>query len=82
MNIQNLTQQEVEQLQMLLNKMNPKPTEKVYFDPVNKMIDDIIDNFDFKRVHSVMEHLNWKWVDKGIPSIDDLKDTSLKRTIV
>ena len=77
MNIQNLTQQEVEQLQMLLNKLNPpRFTERVYLDPVNKMIDDIIENFDFKRVHSVMEHLNWKWIDKGVPSIDDLKDTA------
>ena len=65
MNIQNLTNQEVEQLQMLLNKLNPpRFTERVYLDPVNKMIDDIIENFDFKRVHSVMEHINWKWIDK------------------
>ena len=77
MNIQNLTQQEVEQLQMLLNKLNPpRFTERVYLDPVNKMIDDIIDNFDFKRVHSVMEHLNWQWAGKDIPSIDNLKDTA------
>ena len=47
MNIKNLNQQELEQLQMLLNKMNPQPTEKVYLDPVNKMIDEIMDEFDF-----------------------------------
>ena len=55
MNIQNLNQNELEQLQMLLNKMNPQPTEKVYLDPVNKMIDDIMDEFDFNRVETVME---------------------------
>ena len=62
MNIQNLNQNELEQLQMLLNKMNSNPTEKVYLDPVNKMIDDIIENFDFNRVETVMEFLGWKWV--------------------
>jgi hypothetical protein len=62
MNIQNLNQNELEQLQMLLNKMNSNPTEKVYLDPVNKMIDDIIENFDFNRVETVMEFLGWKWI--------------------
>jgi hypothetical protein len=36
MNIQNLNADELKQLQSLLNKMNPNPTEKVYLDPVNK----------------------------------------------
>ena len=53
MNIKNLNQQELEQLQMLLNKMNPQPTEKVYLDPVNKMIDEIMDEFDFNRIETV-----------------------------
>ncbi len=34
MNIQNLNSEELKQLQSLLNKMNPNPTEKVYLDPV------------------------------------------------
>lgn len=29
---------------------------------------DILDSFDFKRVHDVMEHLNWTWVNEGVPS--------------
>jgi len=45
MNIQNLNTEELEQLQTLLNKMNPpQPTEKIYLDPVNEMIDNITEN--------------------------------------
>lgn len=67
MNIQNLNQQELEQLQLLLNKMNPpQPIEKIYLDPVNKMIDGIMEEFNFARVQSVMEHLNWKWVGEHV----------------
>lgn len=76
MNIQNLNQSELEQLQMLLNKMNLNPTEKVYLDPVNKMIDDIMDEFDFNRVETVMEFMDWKWAgDEGLEyvTVDMLK---------
>ena len=67
MNIQNLNQQELEQLQLLLNKMNPpQPIEKIYLGPVNKMIDGIMEEFNFARVQSVMEHLNWKWVGEHV----------------
>jgi hypothetical protein len=43
MNIQNLNPQELEQLQTLLNKMNPQPQLDV--DPVEQMIEDIMDEF-------------------------------------
>ena len=66
MNIQNLNSEELKQLQSLLNKMNPNPTEKVYLDPVNKMIDDIMDEFNFAKVQNVMDHLNWKWVGEYV----------------
>ena len=59
MEISNLNSEELKQLQMLLNKMNP--TEKVYLDPVNKMIDEIMDEFNFAKVQNAMDHLNWKW---------------------
>ena len=58
MNIQNLNPQELEQLQTLLNKMNPQPTEP---DPVEKMIDSIMENFDFKEVQRAMDLLDWQW---------------------
>ena len=66
MNIQNLNSEELKQLQSLLNKMNPNPTEKVYLDPVNKMIDDIMDEFNFAKVQNVMDHLDWKWVGEYV----------------
>lgn len=74
MNIQNLNQQEVEQLQALLNKMNPtQPAAKVYLDPVNKMIDDIVDAFDFDKVQITMDYLGWKWVGKYV-TVEMLKE--------
>ena len=64
MNIQNLNQQELEQLQTLLNKMNePTPT---YQDPVEKMIEDIMENFNWNRVQYVMDYLDWKWGGKYV----------------
>ena len=60
MDIQNLTPQEIEQLQTLLNKMKwiKVPSEP---DPVEKMIDSIMENFDFNQVQSVMDYLDWEW---------------------
>ena len=67
MNIENLDTAELKQLQFLLNKMNPnQPTEKLYLDPVNKMIDEILDGFNFDRVQITMDYLNWKWVGERV----------------
>ena len=60
MDIQNLTPQELEQLQTLLNKMNPQP-QPTELDPVEKMIEGIMENFDFKQVQRAMDLLDWKW---------------------
>ena len=73
MNIQNLNSEELKQLQSLLNKMNPQPAEKVYLDPVNQMIDESIDEFDFNRVQRAMDYLNWKWVGESV-TVDMLKE--------
>lgn len=59
MNIQNLNPQELEQLQTLLNKMNPQPQLDV--DPVEQMIDGIMDHFNFGRVQHAMGLLDWEW---------------------
>ena len=59
MNIQNLNPQELEQLQTLLNKMNPQP--QLEFNPVEQMIDGIMENFEWKRVQSTMDYLDWQW---------------------
>jgi hypothetical protein len=40
----------------------------------NKLIDDILNEFDFIICHKVMVHLNWSWFSiNGIPTIEDLK---------
>lgn len=38
-----------------------------------KMIQDIIDEFDFDTCHRVMKFLNWEWVSCGVPSVNELK---------
>lgn len=60
MDIQNLTPQEIEQLQTLLNKMKwiKVPSEPT---PVEQMIDSIMENFDFKEVQRAMDLLDWEW---------------------
>ncbi len=73
MNIQNLNPQELEQLQTLLNKMNPQPQLDV--DPVEEMIDGIIKHFDFKRVQEVMDYLDWEWRGEYV-TIAMLKETA------
>jgi hypothetical protein len=77
MNIENLNPEELRTLQRLLNKMNPMhPTDVTYtFDPVNKMIDDIMDAFDFDKVQRTMDYLRWKWAGEYVP-VEMLKQTA------
>lgn len=40
-------------------------------------IDEILDNFDFERVHNVMVHLDWEWSSTaGVPGISNLRKRS------
>jgi hypothetical protein len=73
MNVKNLTHEEIKTLHTLFGKLLEEPKQKVYLDPVNKYIDDIMENFNFERVHQTMEALNWKWVGQK-PSMDDLRE--------
>ena len=48
-------------------------------------IDNILDEFDFERVHKVMVALNWQWHNTdGVPTIGDLRRTArdLLRSVV
>ena len=36
-------------------------------------MDDIMDSFEFDKVASVMQHLNWKWMDKVVPDEYELR---------
>ena len=75
MNIENLTQTEIKTLHMLFGKLLEEPKQKVYLDPVNKYIDDILDNFNFAKVLKTMEVLDWKWAtSNGVPTMDELRN--------
>jgi hypothetical protein len=45
---------------------------------IYKKINEVIDFFDFEKVHNVMEFLNWQWQGAGIgvPKVYDLKETA------
>ncbi len=46
----------------------------------NKMIQDIIDNFDFRKCEIVMKELNWVWgFDRGVPTISMLEQSAVER---
>ncbi len=48
----------------------------------NKEINELLDNFDFIKVHKVMDFMNWGWADPNnnysIPKISDLKNCAEK----
>jgi hypothetical protein len=44
-----------------------------------KMMFDIMNNFDYDKVHSAMKHLEWEWFGKGVPSIDDIRFAARQR---
>jgi hypothetical protein len=77
MNIENLSQEEIKSLHTLLGKMLEQPKPKVYIDPVGKMVNEIIEGFDFDKVHKTMVELNWTWAESFMPpSIEEMKDTA------
>ncbi len=43
---------------------------------MNKLLKECMDEFHFGKVEKVMQHLNWKWVVKGIgvPTVDQMKE--------
>lgn len=46
-------------------------------------IQDIMEDFDFQKVHGVMEKLDWKWAMSkyGVPTIEEMK-TEAKRLLI
>jgi hypothetical protein len=73
MNVHNLDREEMESLYSLLGKMlNEDEVEK---EPLDKMIDEIMDEFNFAIVHKTMVALDWRWIDSEnkIPSIESLR---------
>ena len=78
MNVHNLDREEMESLYDLLGKMLNK--NEVKKDPLEKMIDEIMDEFNFARVLTTMEALDWKWATAkggyGIADMDELRATA------
>jgi len=59
--------------------VNPNVTESQF----QEILDDVIDHFDFDKVHRVMEYLDWVWVTADgssteVPSIPRLKQAARK----
>ena len=73
MNVHNLDREEMESLYNLLGKMLNE--DKVEKEPLEKMIDEILDEFNFAHVHKAMVALDWKWASSKnyIPSMDELR---------
>jgi hypothetical protein len=67
MNLQNLDRNELLALQQLINKALDQPKEK----DIDDMINEIIDNFNFAKVETVMDALDWQWRGET-PTIEDL----------
>ena len=78
MNVHNLDREEMESLYDLLGKMlNKNEVEK---EPLDKMIDEIMEEFDFDKVLTTMEALDWKWASVSggrlSPNMFELKSTA------
>ncbi len=71
MNIKNLNIDELKTLQKIINKALEQPKEK----DVDDMIEDIMSEFEFDQVETVMDALGWRWRGE-IPSIEDLQETA------
>jgi len=44
-----------------------------------RMIANILNEFDFDRVHQAMICLGWEWYFTGVPTIDELRDGARER---
>ena len=50
------------------------------YDKRQRMIAEILNEFNFKRVHRAMRALDWRWgFDAKTPSIDELRDSARER---
>ena len=38
---------------------------------------DIIERFDFDKVHKYMTDIDWQWRGEGVPSVNELKRTAI-----
>ena len=74
MNIHNLSRKEMESLHSLLSILLDKNGDEK--EPVDKMIDEIMDEFNFAAVYKAMVALDWKWAvtsNNNVPTMDELR---------
>jgi len=73
MNVHNLSRTEMESLHSLLSILLDKNGDEK--EPVDEMIDEIMDEFNFATVHKAMVALDWKWATSKnyIPTMDELR---------
>ena len=43
------------------------------------MINEVLAHFDFDKVNQTMKALNWTWYGKGIPTLQELKESAEER---
>ena len=74
MHIENLNQEQLETLRTLLNEMAKTPISPnlISLKPVDQMINNIMNEFDFGKVQITMDYLGWKWIGQPV-TIDMLK---------
>jgi hypothetical protein len=41
-----------------------------------ELIDEILDQFDFEKVHLTMKALGWEWMDVGVPEAPNLRKSA------
>jgi len=46
-----------------------------------KLIDEIMDSFDFRKVALVMDFLEWEWVSSGVPSEYEIRQNARLKLI-
>jgi len=66
--------------------VTPQPLEEIYKDEEKSLfvplefdsaVQTVIDNFNFYKVHSVMEYLGWQWTPLGrVPKPAEIKKTA------
>ena len=45
---------------------------------IQEQIDEIMDSFDFQKVHKIMEAINWRWHEEGVPDVYSLRTLARK----
>lgn len=67
------TLKELQKNDVIQNPVHTKDCDLTWTE--REKIEDIIRDFDFKKVHDVMDFLDWKWAmsKEGVPTIEELQ---------